>query len=298
MKKIGQIGLTVVAVFLVGACNQGLFGTNVFAGFEGEYKLPNVETADSQDIVKAAKDDRFYEKVENLAPEKVKKMVETLKATTDDPEVDQVDRKKAALTAGEVEIRSGGVKKGVGKFNDLITKLVVEKINEGDKKDEDPGDDKDLPIDLSKPGEVVKRLFEKDATLEEVRKKLEGLSKAADHFKTYGKLLKEDEKEGREAETPAGFNSGDVASTALLAGTVEALLEETKEQGTSDDEEAIEELAQAIVSSLAKKPDAPDPLTEKYKDFGNGKLRDILGDDIYTAVNNGLDLEVLGLGAE
>ena len=299
MKKIGQLGFVVVAFFTAVSCEQGLFGTNIFGGLEGEYKMPNFETARSEEIVKAAEDDRFYEEVESLEEEKVDKLVETLQTTAEDTGAEPIDRKKAALTASEVKIRSKGAKDAVEEANDLITKLVVDRASGNNEKNENPDGEADSSIDFKKPSEVVKKLFPEDTTVEEVKEQLEGLREAAKDFRTYGELLKEDEEAGREQTTPAGFNAGDVAAKALLAGTVEKLVEATKDDdGNSlgDKPAAVEKLADTIVKSL--NPDTSDALEKEYEDLGGGNLEDLLGPDIYRVVNNGLELENLGLGGD
>lgn len=299
MKKIGQLGLLGVILLLVISCSNGLFGTNLFAPFEGEYKMPNIES--SEDITEAAEDDRFYEKVQSWEDEEVEKMVKTLDVSATDEKVNPIDRKKAAITAGNVRIASAGAKEAVEEANNFISEYIVEQINKRGKEDEEPQDE-DSQFDINRPGATIKKLFKNDVTAEEVERQLSGFYKAKSAFETYGRLLGEDVERQGEPEIPPGVNSGDVAAKALLAGVVSSLVESLKEKSIEEqkkelsDNEAVKELARDIVESLSQEDDS---FAEKYGDLGgSSSLEELFGPDLYTVVDSGLDLKALGLEGE
>lgn len=267
MKKIALLSLLVAVALVATSCDQGLFGTNYFSIFEGDYDMPNLATANADDLIEAAEDERFYDGLDDLTEAEVDGIVTTLVGVANDIDAPADDRMDAALVASEVEIQASGADAAVQNVNDLVIQVI-----------NDPES-----INFDEPVDIIGQIFTAGATTTDVAKQLEGLFDAVGTFETYGSLLATN-------EPPADVNAGDVAAKALLSGMVAAMVNDMT--GGSTDEAVQDAAIATIADTIVNEPENL-PLLFDFTDEPD--FQSLIGPEIYAVVDDGIGLEALGI---
>lgn len=185
MAKTARRFLLLILVVICCSCDNGLFGTNLFASFE-KYDKPNIDTATSQELVTASRDSRF---AQSLTDEEVEKVNAKLKATYNSSTASDKDKAQAALLAGNVQFENKGVNKSLGKINKIITNVLS-------------GEPKDMNLE-----NVLQTIFDGEKK-ETVAKKIKALLESADAYSAYGKVVN---------KVSVDKNPGDTAIQAFLS---------------------------------------------------------------------------------
>lgn len=256
MRRIFLTALLSAAVLIgFSSCDQGLFQTNIFAGFES-FESPSADNA--EDLLGARDDDRFYDEIAggdiNDPDSYVSQVIDSLSdVTADDPAYQE-----ANLMLADVYMAATGADEVFDEFNTQLVGFI--------ETGEIPGED------LNNTGDLLKLFFDDTLTSDELSVQLQGLVEAASYLSIYGSTLADG--------TPDGVNPGDVAAQALLAGIVSAVVTENGGDVTT--------LADAIVNNTTDSLALPvgSSLTEILTNSDP---------DLASVVTAGLDLSALGL---
>ncbi len=294
MKKIMMMIITASLLFALASCDQGLFETNIFAGFE-KYEAPDTANADS--LLEVQDDDRFFEEVAEMEEAEVAEIVATLDAVITDPESTDEEVQDAALMQADVAMAASGADEVFTNFNTVIGDFVADSTSE-------TGDEPDM----GSVGGIVEALFMPDAenppTAESIADQLVGLMNVADSLSSYGDTLVLDDGVD---QTPDDENAGDLAAQALLAGVSTLLIDSvinTNGDVSTPEEAAVEIAAALLTPTDPANPDTTGPAAELEAlvagdpslELAEGEsFTDILDAGLVAVVFEGLDLSALGL---
>ena len=193
MKKIvmGILLFTIALTFF--SCDNGLFGTNLFAKLD-KYKKPDINNATCRDLIKAGGDPRF---AGSLNDEEVEKVNNKLKETYSDTSASDKDRAEAALLAGDVQFGAHGVNDSLKKINDIFLNVIS-----------DEPDDADLD-------NLLETFFD-DESKETIAEKIDALLESANAYYAYGEIVD---------DVNVDENPGDTAIKAVMSCMVAEIME-------------------------------------------------------------------------
>ncbi len=215
LKTMGLVVLVTIIAIALGAC-ENLMQGNVFENFDGPPEAgavlskyvqddgtvdPSRATAFIRDLEDAADSPRFFRELSDTDRERLNTALESVYGATEGDEPNLETRQKAAILAGEVNLRGTDAGKTANNVIDVITGDGIDTFD-------DPKALLDQIIPDSAQGDPAK-----------IQAILDNLVAAGSAYEAFGETLDD------ETDAPTGTNMGAVAQNALVAITVKQISE-------------------------------------------------------------------------